>query len=166
MRWFNREEIREMKEGIREEEIISPSDGRILEINKKANETRIWIFLNVFDMHVQYSPINGIIEKIEYKRGEFYPAYKEKAKKYNERLITIIREENGVNEVKIEQMAGAIARSIINYKKEGEKIRKGEKLGKMLIGSSVIMTINNVKMKKKIGDKVKAKEEIIMEKYA
>lgn len=142
-------------------EISSPADGRIISISDEGSEHLvIRIFLSIFDVHIQRSPVSGKIKEIKFFPGRFNIAYKPQAKENQRNLIKIISE-NG-KEVWVEQITGAIARRISCYVKENEKVVNGQKIGMIYFGSQVALYLpKDVKLRVKVGDKVKAGVDII-----
>ncbi len=103
------------------------------------NRTRISIFLNIFDVHVNRAPIAGKITNIEYTQGQFLVASREIASAQNERnTFTIAGTAPGETTcVRFAQIAGLIARRIVCYKKPGDSVAKGERVGLIKFGSRV-----------------------------
>jgi phosphatidylserine decarboxylase len=97
--------------------------------------TRISIFLNVFDVHVNRTPIGGVITSVEYHRGQFLVASKELASTQNEQNTVTV--EGDGSRVVFKQIAGLIARRIVFYKKPGDHVSKGERVGLIKFGSRV-----------------------------
>lgn len=133
--------------------MISPADGTITNIFYKNNKTSIVITLNLWNKHYQISPINGIVKDIKYKNGKFLNAvFNPKATFKNE------RNEITINNIRVIQIAGILARRIKCYVKKNQKIKKGEKIGKIAFGSQVILEIPKIiKVRKgriKIGDRI------------
>jgi phosphatidylserine decarboxylase len=119
---------------------VSPADGKVVGvIGDGAECTRISIFLNVFDVHVNRAPIAGKITNIEYTKGQFLVASREIASSQNERnTFTIAGTIAGQNTcVRFAQIAGLIARRIVCYKKPGDAVAKGERVGLIKFGSRV-----------------------------
>lgn len=115
---------------------VSPADGKIVGIQRDRPEsTRISIFLNIFDVHVNRSPVAGKITKIEYQTGKFLVASKELASSQNEQN-TLTVESDG-SQVIFAQIAGLIARRIVCTKKTGDMVQKGERIGLIKFGSRV-----------------------------
>ena len=115
--------------------IVSPADGKVVKIERVGNVTRLSIFLSIFDVHVNRSPIAGRIEAIDYKRGKFKPAFNHDASVENERN-TIMVSQGNVNIV-FTQIAGIVARRIVCWKKVGDTVAKGELIGLIRFGSRV-----------------------------
>jgi phosphatidylserine decarboxylase len=115
---------------------VSPADGKVVAIRTSdATAARISIFLNIFDVHVNRAPIGGTITKVEYKKGQFLVASREVASSENERNTVSIAGEGSC--VGFAQIAGLIARRIVFYKKPGDQVAKGERVGLIKFGSRV-----------------------------
>jgi len=115
---------------------VSPADGKVVAVvGDGAGSTRISIFLNIFDVHVNRAPIAGKITQIEYTQGQFLVASKESASSQNERNTMSIAGEGTC--VRFAQIAGLIARRIVCYKKPGDSVAKGERVGLIKFGSRV-----------------------------
>jgi phosphatidylserine decarboxylase len=116
---------------------LSPADGRVVAVVPEGERrTRISIFLNVFDVHVNRAPISGVITDIEYRKGKFLVASGEIASAENEQNILTIRAEDGTKVV-FKQIAGLIARRIVCTKKVGDVVQAGERIGLIKFGSRV-----------------------------
>src|SRR5881392_106839 len=94
--------------------IVSPADGRVVKLERVGNVTKLSIFLSIFDVHVNRSPIGGRIEAIDYKRGKFKPAFKHAASVENERNTIMVS--RGDVKLVFTQIAGIIARRVICWK--------------------------------------------------
>jgi phosphatidylserine decarboxylase len=113
---------------------VSPADGKVMAVVAETpTRTRISIFLNVFDVHVNRTPIGGRIEKVEYKTGRFLVASKEACSRDNEQNVVTVTCD-GVTVV-FKQIAGLIARRIIFTKHPGDVVTLGERIGLMRFGS-------------------------------
>lgn len=115
---------------------VSPADGKVVAIVPDANgANRISIFLNIFDVHVNRTPIAGKVMCVKYQKGQFLVASKEAASHSNEQnTITV---EGGGSRVVFKQIAGLIARRIVCYKKAGDVLETGERIGLIKFGSRV-----------------------------
>lgn len=141
--------------------VVVCADGRIREIcNIEDDEIekciRISTFMNVYNVHVNRMPINGIIKSVVHKKGGHIPAFKKESER-NERVIITIDSDIGI--VRVVQIAGTLARRIVPYVKVGDKLKKGEKIGIIRLGSRVDVYLPSKKIKKvcvKVGDMVKA----------
>ena len=151
--------------------IISPADGKICLIDKSkppkellmdsGEMFRICVFMNVFNVHINRSPVKGTIKKIVYKEGQFLNASLDKASEKNERNSLVIETEDN-KEIIVTQIAGLIARRILSFVHDKDKIDIGERFGLIRFGSRVdIYLPEGSKAAVKIGDKVKAGETII-----
>ena len=118
---------------------LSPADGKVVAVKPEADKQRVSIFLNVFDVHVNRTPIPGKIACVTYKKGEFLVASRENASSANEQnVITVDGVVGGAKtRVVFKQIAGLIARRIICYKKPGDIVEAGERIGLMKFGSRV-----------------------------
>lgn len=121
--------------------LICPADGRVVEVGPSpiANDyftQRVAIYLSPFDVHVQWTPMSGVVEKITYSSGAFAMAFLPKASELNERADIIIQATDG-RRVKVRQIAGTIARRICWWITEDERVDAGYKYGMIRFGSRV-----------------------------
>lgn len=131
--WFFRDPEREPPSG---PVAVSPADGKIVSIKSESPaSTRISIFLNIFDVHVNRSPIAGKIMEVRYQPGQFLVASREEASAQNEQNTVVVQDKE--TEVTFKQIAGLIARRIICYKKPGDQVATGERIGLIKFGSRV-----------------------------
>ena len=150
--------------------LVSPADGLISNIsevngpieigleNKKF--TKVSVFMNVFNCHVNRSPISGQVEEIFYKPGKFLNASLDKASEENERNYFKINLKNG-EEIIIVQIAGLIARRIVCEVEQGQELKQGERIGMIRFGSRVDIYFKNKKVLAKLGQNVVAGESLI-----
>lgn len=137
---FFRDPAREMPR--EEDAVVSPVDGRVIKIEETicpytGEQTKlVSIFMNLFNVHTQKSPVSGRIEKIEYFPGKFLNASVEKASELNERNAVTVTTRAG-DRVCFVQIAGLVARRILCYKLVGEEIARGERYGFIRFGSRV-----------------------------
>ncbi|GAB6886692.1 phosphatidylserine decarboxylase family protein [Desulfothermus okinawensis JCM 13304] len=121
--------------------VISPADGKVVDIKKVPDpingleKTRISIFMNVFNVHVNRSPVSGEVKKIKYIPGRFFNASLDKSSEKNERNLIVIS--SGNQEFTVVQIAGLIARRIVCWIKEGERVTIGQRIGMIKFGSRV-----------------------------
>jgi phosphatidylserine decarboxylase len=143
--------------------IVSPADGKVVKISRMENgEQTISIFLNIFNVHVNRSPISGNLQQVEYKRGKFKVAYDEEASRVNEQNVLTI--ENQRVRVVVRQIAGLIARRVVCWKKPGSTLQRGELFGLIRFGSRVDVVLpEKVTIVVKVGDKVHGGSSIIGE---
>ncbi len=125
--------------------VVSPADGIILkiadveppaELELKGKRKKISIFMSILNVHVNRTPIAGIVEKILYVPGRFFNVTLDKANEYNERQATFMKNEDGMELVFV-QIAGLIARRIRCDIKEGDKLERGQRVGIIRFGSRV-----------------------------
>ena len=132
--WFFRDPERALPVG---PVALSPADGRVMSVVSEADcHTRISIFLNIFDVHVNRAPITGVISEITYQRGQFLVASKAIASAQNEQNIITIQAADGT-QVVMKQIAGLIARRIVCNKKVGDAVQAGDRVGMIKFGSRV-----------------------------
>ena len=151
--------------------LVSPADGRISAIqeingplelgldNKKF--TRVSIFMNVFDCHVNRAPSNGEIQDIFYKPGKFLNASLDKASEENERNYFKIKDNKTDNPIVVVQIAGLIARRIVTQVEKTQTVSQGQRLGMIRFGSRVDIYYSQRKTMVKIGQNVIAGESLI-----
>jgi phosphatidylserine decarboxylase len=137
--WFFRDPERQVPPG---PVAVSPGDGKVVLIRRGPDSTRVSIFLNVFDVHVNRAPIAGKVIDVHYKAGKFLVASKEEASVDNEmNTITIDGSVGGQRTlVTFSQIAGLIARRIVCTKKPGDFVTAGERVGLIKFGSRVDVT--------------------------
>lgn len=136
--------------------IVSPADGKIVSVRQLGDrETRVSVFLNIFDVHVNRTPIPGKITDVQYQKGKFLVAKQEAASSENEQNTLII--ESGRTQVVCRQIAGLIARRIVCYKRPGDLVSKGERIGYIKFGSRVDVFFGpEWESAVKVGDRVRA----------
>ena len=125
--------------------LVSPADGLITNITEtkegKKTYIKVSIFLSIFNVHIQRLPISGEVTKVDYIEGKFINATLDKASEENERLKITIK--NGNNLIYVTQIAGLIARRIVNYVKPNENINQGDRYGIIKFGSRVDIEFPN-----------------------
>jgi len=131
--WFFRDPQREIPRG---PVAVSPADGKVVLVRRKPDATQICIFMNVFNVHVNRSPIGGKVVDIAYSKGKFMAADKESASYENERNTISVEAKDGVM-VSFSQIAGLIARRIVCYVTPGEYVTTGQRIGLIKFGSRV-----------------------------
>lgn len=144
--------------------IVSPGDGKVTDISKilvnNAERLRISIFLNVFNVHVNRSPIAGVIREVRYQKGKFLNAMGPTCAEENEQNIVTVEGEGQT--VVFKQIAGLIARRIVFYKKVGDAVARGERVGLIKFGSRVDVIMDaGVQPAVKVGDHVKGASTIL-----
>lgn len=141
---------------------VSPADGKVVAVKPEGahGATRISIFLNIFDVHVNRSPIGGIVTEVRYIPGQFLVASREEASMANEQNTVTV--EGDGSRVVFKQIAGLIARRIVFYKKPGDAVSTGERVGLIKFGSRVDVLLGpEWQTMVKAGDRVKAGASII-----
>ena len=142
-----------------ESAILSPADGRVCGIESGAVQ-KISIFLSLWDDHVNRSPIAGRVERITYTPGRFLPAFLGNAGRRNENNWIAIRGDQF--EVGVRQIAGTVARRIVCDCREGDRLAQGQRLGEILFGSRVELTVPEwMKITVRVGQKVRAGKTVV-----
>ena len=151
--------------------LVSPADGLITSITEQSGPielqlenktyTKISIFMNVFNCHVNRTPISGKVEEINYKPGKFLNASLDKASEENERSYFKIKCSNTGEEIIIVQIAGLIARRIVCEIEQGQDLKQGERIGMIRFGSRVDVYFKDKKTLAKVGQNVVAGESLI-----
>jgi len=146
--------------------VVSPGDGKVVEIVEEKDPLldepyrRISIFLNIFNVHVQRTPVAGRIERVQYNEGKFLNAASHKASLDNEQNAMIIN--TGQEKVMVKQIAGLIARRIVCWAKEGDNYNLGQRFGLIRFGSRVDLFLPlNAEIKVSLGDHVAGGSSII-----
>lgn len=150
--------------------LISPADGRVIDIRQveeplyvKTTVQRISIFMSVFDVHVNRSPIPGVVDFLHHHPGKFISAFKEKASLDNESMFVGIKDATASSrKIAVKLIAGLIARRIVFYKKLRDELGQGERIGMIRFGSRVEVYFplsTEVKVKK--GDTVTAGKTVL-----
>jgi phosphatidylserine decarboxylase len=158
--WFFRDPERQIptEPGL----VVSPADGTVTDVSNFGSEakTRISIFLNVFNVHVNRSPIAGIVTAVTYQKGKFGNAMAGHSSEHNEQNIVTVEGEG--HSVTFKQIAGLLARRIVFDKKMGDTVSRGERIGLIKFGSRVDVVLNRgVNPTVKVGDKVSGGSSII-----
>ena len=151
--------------------LVSPADGLITDISERTGPvelqlenktyTKVSVFMNVFNCHVNRTPLTGMVEEINYKPGKFLNASLDKASEENERNYYKIKCSKSGEEVIIVQIAGLIARRIVCEVEQGQNLKQGERIGMIRFGSRVDIFFKNKKVLAKIGQNVVAGESLI-----
>ncbi len=146
--------------------VVSPADGRVMEIVQEPLDGtvgwRISIFLAIWNVHVQRAPVSGRIADVVYRPGRFYAAMRSAASRENEQNIIYLHAPGG--RIVFKQIAGAIARRVICWKREGQEVVRGELMGLIRFGSRVDVWLPlEARIAVKRGDNVKGGESILAE---
>ena len=151
--------------------LVSPADGLITDVSDRTGPielqlenktyTKVSIFMNVFNCHVNRTPLSGTIEEINYKPGKFLNASLDKSSEENERNYYKIKSSKSGEEIIIVQIAGLIARRIVCEVEQGQSLKQGDRIGMIRFGSRVDIYFKNKKILAKIGQNVTAGESLI-----
>ena len=149
--------------------VLSPADGRIVRVQKtidpytQTDSLLVSVFMNVFNVHSNRSPVDGTIERVDYQAGTFVNADLDKASTENERNALIVKMSGG-QRISVVQVAGLIARRILCYVKPGEPLARGQRYGFIRFGSRVDVYLPlSARPKVAVGDKVYATSTVIAE---
>lgn len=151
-----------------EQLLISPADGKVVQV-EEVNDARFYegparkvaIFMSPMDVHVNRAPIDGMVEKVEYKPGKFMMAWEDKASDANERNAVFFLANAGFK-ITFVQIAGFLARRIICDVKRGNVLKKGQRFGIIRFGSRVDIYLPlDLEVQVKVGDRVKVGTSII-----
>jgi phosphatidylserine decarboxylase len=155
--WFFRDPPRTIPQG--EGLIVSPADGKLTAIDRivttSGENLRLSIFLSVFNVHVNRSPVSGTVREVRYQKGQFLNALNPDSAEKNEQNLAVMESDDG-HEVAFKQIAGLLARRIIFRPKTGDQLERGERIGMIKFGSRVDVLIPAyAELRVKIGDSVK-----------
>jgi phosphatidylserine decarboxylase len=144
--------------------VVSPADGRVVVVTEEENAgrpgQRVSIFLAIWNVHVNRAPASGTIEKMNYRPGKFLAAMRERASFENEQNVFTLSTESG--EMVFKQIAGLIARRVVSWKKAGEQVMRGERIGLVRFGSRVDVWLpKGAEILVKVGENVKGGSSVI-----
>jgi phosphatidylserine decarboxylase len=144
--------------------VVSPADGRVVVVTEEENAgrpgKRISIFLAIWNVHVNRAPAEGIIKKLEYRPGKFLAAMRERASVENEQNVITLSTDAG--EMVFKQIAGWIARRVVCWKKEGEPVERGERIGLVRFGSRVDLWVpREAEILVSLGENVKGGSSVV-----
>jgi phosphatidylserine decarboxylase len=144
--------------------VVSPADGRVVQVVEESFEgravRRLSIFMSPFDVHVNRSPVAGTVGQVSYHKGSFHVASQARASVENEQNVFMIEGDQGV--VAVRQIAGALARRIVFWKRPGDVLERGERLGLIKFGSRVdVLMLPEVELQVKVGDHIQAGSSIL-----
>jgi phosphatidylserine decarboxylase len=144
--------------------IVSPGDGRVVVVTDEENAgrpgKRISIFLAVWNVHVNRAPAAGVITKMEYRPGKFLAAMRERASMENEQNVFTLSSEAG--DMVFKQIAGLIARRVVSWKQEGERVARGERIGLVRFGSRVDVWLpKDAEILVRVGENVKGGSSVL-----
>jgi phosphatidylserine decarboxylase len=164
---FFRDPPREVPQG--ENLVLCPADGRVLVVGnardpyRDCDALKVSVFMNVFNVHSNRSPVDAVVKEVLYSKGLFVNASFDKASSDNERNALVLRMDSGV-ELSCVQIAGLIARRILCYVKPGERLARGQRYGFIRFGSRVDVYLPPGSTPRvAIGDKVKATTTVLAE---
>lgn len=151
----------ERKISIDEKTFLSPADGTVMGVSEIIENSyiggkakKVTIFLSVFNVHVNRSPIAGKVTYVEYREGKYLPAFKSHASELNERNTIGI--ENSVTKALVHQITGLVARRIVCWSKKGDLLEQGERFGLIKFGSCTELIVpEDVEIRVKKGDVVR-----------
>ena len=141
---------------------VSPADGKVVHIREQPDgRVRLSIFLSIFDVHVNRSPIAGVVQSVHYSRGRYLMAHRELASAENEQNALVIEGESG-SVVELRQIAGLIARRIVCRLVPGDALEKGERFGLIKFGSRVDVVLGpEWELSVRHGDRVRGGSSVI-----
>ncbi|HEV8717457.1 MAG TPA: phosphatidylserine decarboxylase family protein [Candidatus Binatia bacterium] len=151
--------------------LLAPADGRVVTVEENMQKepflttpaTRIGIFMSPLDVHVNRVPVTGTVVSVQYQPGKFRPAFAATAAEVNEQNVVTIEDVRGRHLVLV-QVAGILARRIVCAVKDGDRVRRGDRYGMIMLGSRVdLYCPAEVKLKVQVGQRVKAGETVIGE---
>jgi len=160
--WFFRDPRRVISDGTGA--VVSPADGKVTDVSPVSIDgvqlIRISIFLNVFNVHVNRSPIAGTIRDVRYQKGKYLNAMNEASAEQNEQNIVTVEGEGQT--VVFKQIAGLLARRIVFHKKIGDLVERGERVGLIKFGSRVdVLLGGTARLHVKVGDHVKGGSSVL-----
>lgn len=143
-----------------EDLVVSPADGRVVEVVAARDGGRIAIFLSLFNVHVNRSPVSGKVLAVTYKTGSFRPAFAGEAGTQNEKNTLDLEGPGGL--FAVSQIAGLVARRIRCFKQAGDDVRRGERIGYIAFGSRTELSLPpGAEITVKVGDRVKGAETVV-----
>ena len=160
--WFFRDPERVIPDSARA--VVSPGDGKVTDVSSVvmngSARTRISIFLSVFDVHVNRSPISGVIREVCYRKGKFLNAMNPASAEHNEQNAVTV--ESDGQTIVFKQIAGLLARRIVFTKKVGDPVNRGERVGLIKFGSRVDVLLDaSANLQIKVGDRVKGGSSVL-----
>ena len=149
--------------------VVAPADGKVVlitEVDEQAfmrgRATRVSIFMNVFSVHVNRYPVSGTVGYVKYAQGKFLNAVSVESSDENEQMSVGV--DTGRHKILVRQIAGLIARRIITYSREGERVQQGDRMGLIRFGSRVDVYLpNGSAVKVKLGELTSAGTTVLAE---
>ena len=136
--------------------ILSPADGKVVRVRREDGGTRVSIFLSIFNVHVSRAPVDGRIEQSEHRNGKFLFAFDDRASIENEQHLFRI------GDISFALIAGLVARRIVPWKKQGEVVRRGDRIALIRFGSRVDLLVpEDGEVAVSEGDRVRAGSSIL-----
>lgn len=159
-----------IKPTVNDKQVVAPADGKVVVIEEtdeteylKERRKQISVFMSPVNVHVNRSPVKGIVQLFKYHKGKYLVAWHPKSSTDNERTTMVLKTPKGV-EIVVRQIAGAMARRIRWYIKEGQELQQAEEFGFIKFGSRVdIFLPLDAEVKVKIGDRTKAGMTVLAE---
>jgi phosphatidylserine decarboxylase len=145
--------------------VLAPADGRVMRIDEVEDPwvgraVRASIFLSPLDVHVNRSPVAGLVDSVRYEAGRFMAAYRDEASELNERCTIAL--EGDATRIGVKQIAGVLARRIVCRVRSGDKLAAGERFGLIRFGSRTDLVVpRSTEMRVKIGDRVRGGETVM-----
>jgi phosphatidylserine decarboxylase len=145
--------------------VLAPADGRVMRIDEVEDPwvgraMRASIFLSPLDVHVNRSPVAGLVDSVRYEAGRFMAAYRDEASELNERCTIAL--EGDATRIGVKQIAGVLARRIVCRVRTGDKLAAGERFGLIRFGSRTDLVVpRSTEMRVKIGDRVRGGETVM-----
>src|SRR5580704_8472258 len=144
--------------------MVSPGDGKVTDVSFMTvggeKQARISIFLSVFDVHVNRSPIAGVVREVRYQRGKFLNAMNQASAELNEQNIVHVEGDGEV--VVFKQIAGVLARRIVFHPKVGDRLERGQRVGLIKFGSRTdVLLDSTASLQVKVGDRVRGGASIL-----
>jgi len=139
--------------------VVSPGDGKVTDVSTvmvgNEKQLRLSIFLSVFNVHVNRSPIAGVVRDVRYQRGQYLNAMNQASAELNEQNIVTVESDGDRQTVVFKQIAGLLARRIVFYPKVGDRLERGQRVGLIKFGSRVDVVLDaSPRVNVKIGDHV------------
>ena len=161
--WFFRDPQRAIPQG--EGLIVSPADGKLTAIDRvmtpSGESLRLSIFLSVFNVHVNRSPVAGTLREVRYQKGQFLNAMNPESAEKNEQNLAVVESDDG-HAVAFKQIAGLLARRIVFNFKAGDRVERGQRIGLIKFGSRVdVLMPGYAELRVKKGDIVKGGSTIL-----
>ena len=160
--WFFRDPNRTVPTG--ENLVVSPADGKVTECEwietQQGSKLRISIFLSVFDVHVNRTPIGGTVTGVDYRKGGFMNAMRPESVMFNEQTLVVVND--GRVEVAFKMIAGLLARRIVCNVRPGDKLERGQRMGLIKFGSRVdVLLPGDAQLQVKKGSRVKGGSSVL-----